>query len=103
MKTDKEHPIIVQKEMGITHKDFYGEIPNLLNDIPYHRIEDTITFQVNHKNIEIILGPEGVRELGRSIRLPVTAVTFRFFDFQNRYCVSSGQNIFMLHKENNDE
>ena len=81
METDKERPIIVQKEMGITHKDFYGELPNLLNDIPYHHIEDTIKFQLNHKNIEIILAPEGFRELGRSIRLPVTFVTFRFFDF----------------------
>ena len=81
MKTDKEQPKVVQKEMGITHKDFYGEIPNLLNDIPYHHIENTIKFKLNHKAVEIILGPEGVRELGRSIRLPVTFVTLRFFDF----------------------
>jgi hypothetical protein len=81
MKTDKEQPTIVQKEMGITHRDFYGEIPNLLSDIPYHHIENTIKFQLNRKNVEIILGPEGFRELSRSIRLPVTSVTLRFFDF----------------------
>ncbi len=81
MEADKEQPTIVQKEMGITHKDFYGELPNLLNDIPYHRIEDTIKFQLNHKNIEIVLDPEGFRELSRSVKLPVTSVTFRFFDF----------------------
>ena len=81
MTTDKEQTIIIQKEMGITHKDFYGEIPNLLNDIPYHHIDNTIKFKLNHGNVEIILGTEGVRELGRSIRLPVTFVTLRFFDF----------------------
>ena len=81
METDKEQLTIVKKEMGITHKDFYDELPNLLNDIPYRHIEDTIKFQLNHKNIEIILGPEGLRELGRSLRLPVTFVTLRFFDF----------------------
>lgn len=67
--------------MGITHKDFYGELPNLLNDIPYQQIKDTIKFQINRKNIEIILGPEGFRELGRSMRLPVTVITLHFFDF----------------------
>ncbi len=81
MTTDKEHLKIVSKEMGLTHKDFYGELANLLNDTPYKRSKDTIKFQFNHKNIEIILGPEGVRELSRSVRLPVTLVTFHLFDF----------------------
>ena len=71
---------IVEKEMGITHKDFYGELPNLLDGIPYHQTEETIRFQVNGKTIEIILGPEGCRHLGQSMRLPATLVTLRFFD-----------------------
>lgn len=81
MKSDKEQTTIVEKEMGITHKDFYAELPNLLNDIPYHQAENIVKFQFNCKNIEIILGPEGIRELSRSMRLPVTFVTLRFFDF----------------------
>jgi hypothetical protein len=81
MEADKEQITIVRKEMGITHKDFYGELPTLLNGIPYYQSEDTIKFQLNHKNAEIILGPEGVRELGQSVRLPVTFVTLRFFEF----------------------
>jgi hypothetical protein len=81
MTTDKEQLTIVKKEMGITHKDFYGELPALLNDLPYHHNKDIITFQLNHKNVEIALGPEGVREITRSMRLPVTVVTIRFHDF----------------------
>lgn len=81
MDADQELPIIVKKEMGITHKEFYGEFPNVLDGAPFHRSDDTLTFQLNHKNIEIELGPEGFRELSRSIRLPVTPVTLRFFDF----------------------
>lgn len=81
MTTDKEQLKIVSKEMGITHKDFYAELPGLLNGNPYQRSEDTIKFQFNHKNMEIILSPEGVRQLGQSIKLPVTFVTFHFFDF----------------------
>ncbi len=81
MGTVKEQIKTVKKEMGITHKDFYAELPDLLNGIPYHQSEDTIKFQLNHKNVEITLGPEGVRKLGLSIRLPVTFVILRFFSF----------------------
>ncbi len=81
MKTEKEQHKIVSKEMGLTHKDFYAELPRLLNDTPYQHSKDTIKFQLNHKNIEILLAPEGVRQLSQSIRLPVTFVTIHFFDF----------------------
>ena len=81
MKTEREQLTTVEKEMGITHKDFYSELPNLLNDIPYYQNEEIIKFQLNGKNIEIILGPEKVRELGKSLRLPVTFVALRFFGF----------------------
>ena len=70
----------VNKEMGITHSDFYAELPNLLDDIPYQQSEDTIRFEHNGKRIEIVLGPEEVRQIGRSVRLPVTDVMIRFFD-----------------------
>jgi hypothetical protein len=79
MATDQEQLTIVKKEMGITHKDFYGELPNLFKDIPYRQSEETIRFQINGKKVEIVLAPETVRELGRSVRLPVTFVTLRFF------------------------
>jgi hypothetical protein len=81
MGTVKEQIKTVKKEMGITHKDFYVVLPDLLNGLPYHQSEDTIKFQLNHKNVEITLGPEGVRKLGLSMRLPVTFVTLRFFNF----------------------
>ncbi len=81
MKRDKEQLTIVKKEMGITHRAFYGELPNLLNGRPYQKSKDTINFQLNQKNIEISLGPEGSRELSRSMRLPVTVVTIRFIAF----------------------
>jgi hypothetical protein len=81
MKTERGQPTDVKKEMGITHKDFYAEIPTLLDNTPYQQTEDTISFQLNGKNMEIVLGPEEVREIGRSVRLPVTFVTLRFYDF----------------------
>ena len=81
MNRDNAQATIVKKEMGITHKEFYAELPQLLNDLPYHHNKDTIKFQINHKNVEIILGPEEFRQLSQTMRLPVTFVTLRFFDF----------------------
>jgi len=81
MRTGQEQLTVVKKEMGITHKDFYAELPALLDDIPYQRTEEAIVFQLDGKRIEIMLDPEEVRYLGRSVRLPVTVVTLRFFGF----------------------
>jgi hypothetical protein len=80
METQRGRPTVVKKEMGITHKDFYTELPTLLGTIPYQQIEDTVSFQLNGKSMEIVLGPEEVREIGRSVRLPVTFIEIRFFD-----------------------
>ena len=81
MTTETKQLKTVRKEMGITHKDFFGLLPALLDDTPYQQNQDTIKFQLNHKDIEIVLGPEGVRKLGQSVKLPTTPVTLHFFDF----------------------
>ena len=79
MNTDQ--PRTIKKEMGITHKDFYDELPNLLGGIPCHLHEDTISFELRGKRVEINLGLEEVRKIGPSVTLPVTIVTLRFFAF----------------------
>ncbi len=80
MGKDRGQPTIVRKEMGITHEDFYAELPALLNETPYQQSADTIRFKRHGKRIEIALGPEGGRQIGHSMRLPVTPVEIRFFD-----------------------
>ncbi len=84
MAAEREQPTVVRKEMGITHKDFYAELPHLLDNIPYHQTEDTIRFQLNGKHMEIVLDPEEVRQIGHSVRLPVTFVEIRFLWFFRR-------------------
>ncbi len=79
MNTDQAKTI--NKEMGITHKDFLAELPNLLGDIPYDLHEDTVSFELRGKRVEINLGLEEVRKIGPSVTLPVTIVTLRFFAF----------------------
>ena len=56
MESERDQLTTIKKEMGITHKDFYAELPTLLDNIPYQQIEDTIKFQLNGKHVEIILG-----------------------------------------------
>lgn len=74
----------VEKEMGLTHKDFFSVLPDLLAGIPYEQCDDTIRFRLHDKQVEIMLAPEGVREVGRSFRLPVTLVTLRFYGFTDK-------------------
>lgn len=81
MNAKREQLTTVKKEMGITHNEFYAELANLLDGVPYQQTDDTITFQVDGKKIEITLEVESFRLLGKSVRLPVTPVTLRFFDF----------------------
>jgi len=81
MSAVREQVTTVSKEMGITHQEFYSELPALLDGVAYRHSQDIISFQLNRKQVEIQLAPEGSRELGRSMRLPVTMVTLRFFDF----------------------
>ena len=80
MQTGQEKLTVVKKEMGITHQDFYAELPTLLDEIPYQKAGKTIVFELDGKRIEIVLGPEEIRQLGQSMRLPITLVTLRFFD-----------------------
>ena len=84
MDTVKDKITTIEKEMGITHKDFYAELPNLLGNSPYQKTGDIIHFQYIGKEVEISLGPEGVRKVGPSVRLPVTFITLRLFDFSEK-------------------
>jgi hypothetical protein len=77
----RDQPKTIKKEMGMTHKDFYAELPNLPGGIPCHLHEDTISFELRGKRVEINLGLEEVRKIGPSVTLPVTIVTLRFFAF----------------------
>ncbi len=81
MPTGQGQLTVVKKEMGITHKDFYAELPALLGDVPFRKNGEAIACLLDGKRIEIMLGAEEVRHLGRSMRLPVTVVTLCFLDF----------------------
>lgn len=72
---------VIKKEMGLTHREFYTELPNLLAGTPCRQTGDTIHFQDHGRSVEIVLGEQGFRELSHSMRMPVTPVTLRLYDF----------------------
>jgi hypothetical protein len=79
MARDAEQPKTIRKEMGITHRDFYARLPELLHDVPCQQDSDGIRFAYHDGQVRITLGPEGKRAIGRSMRLPCTPVTLAFF------------------------
>ena len=84
MPDDKEQRTVITKEMGISHKEFYDELPRFLRGIPYRQVNGSIRFQLDGKDIEIRLGPEGGRQLGPSMQLPVTPVEISFSGFTEK-------------------
>lgn len=80
MSAEKERVTTITKEMGFGHKEFYDGLPRLLKGISYRQDENRVGFQIEGKDIEITLGPEGSRQLTPSMSLPVTLVTLNFSD-----------------------
>lgn len=81
MKRTPAQVTTIHKEMGITHSDFYMGLSQLLEGLSCQQEAETITFQFFGKTIQIVVGPEQVRELGPSVKLPTTRVTLHFFNF----------------------
>jgi len=82
MEKDKKSIIIVEKEMGLTHKEFYHKISRLLENTTYLQIDNKIKFEIEGKKIDIILGKEDIRILSVSARLPMTRVKIVFYGFE---------------------
>jgi hypothetical protein len=67
----------VVKDMGITHAEFFRTVSSLLEGEDAELREDGVTLTRGPGRIEIRLGPEGTRSLGR-FHLPRTAVELVF-------------------------
>ncbi|MFT5426339.1 MAG: hypothetical protein ACI9ZT_001280 [Gammaproteobacteria bacterium] len=72
--------IIFEREMTISHSDFFRILPKAVGSHRYHKQENVITVSLNDKGIacEIVisLSKERVRKIA-SLTLPVTDVTFQ--------------------------
>jgi len=65
-----------EREMTISHSDFFRILPKALKSYPYEQKENAITVILDKGEITIILSEERNRQIA-SLLLPVTDVTFQ--------------------------
>ncbi len=70
-------PKVVEKEMAVTHGDFFRTLPRALGTRAYRKIGAKVTHIDGDKRLEITLGPERTRRIAQ-LSVPVTDVTLEF-------------------------
>lgn len=69
--------MIVEKEMGYTHADFFRLLPRAMGDTPYDVRGLEIDCKLRSGTLKITLGEEGERRMGLVV-IPRTEVTFQY-------------------------
>jgi hypothetical protein len=70
-------PVILIREMGLTHAEFFRTLPSAMGDQTFSVSDLTVTTKSEAHRLTIKLAPEQERRIG-FLRLPVTWVTFEF-------------------------
>ncbi len=82
----------VNKQMGISHADFYRLLPHALDSEAYTVQDDVVTFDGDDgRSVHILLGPEWERRIAL-LHIPVTDVTITFDGYD-----AAGIEAFLLH------
>lgn len=69
--------VVIEKEMGITHAEFFRNILRALGTDDYTKDDHRVTLQGADKSLEISISPQGERRIALFV-LPVTHVTLNF-------------------------
>jgi hypothetical protein len=69
--------IVLTREMGLTHQDFFRTLPKVLNERPFQITDTTVTVREAEQCLMICLSPQRERRIAM-LRLPVTDVTLHF-------------------------
>lgn len=78
---------VIQREMTITHDDFFRLLPKALENRVFEIIGDTVLVKFNVGTLTIKLEAESVRTIG-SLTLPISSVTFSFENIAGDECLS---------------
>ncbi|MBL6933234.1 MAG: hypothetical protein ISR45_09820 [Rhodospirillales bacterium] len=68
---------VISKEMGITHQEFFRNIPRALGTDEYVKNEDGVIVDDGSRRLEIAISEQGERRIAL-FTLPVTHVTLTF-------------------------
>lgn len=69
--------IVVRKEMGLTHREFFRTFATLVGDQTWQVADDVVTLDDTCGPVTIHLAPEGQRTIAL-VSLPVTTLRFEF-------------------------
>ena len=72
--------IIVEKEMGLTHKEFFRTLPSALGKKPFEQWENGARLTEGDQVFEIRLGKEGERRIALMV-IPRMMVTLEFTNY----------------------
>ena len=69
--------VVINKEMGITHQEFFRNIPRVLGTDDYQKRTDRVILEGGDKSLEISISEQSERRIALFV-LPVTHVTLTF-------------------------
>ena len=74
---DGPKPTVIEKEMALTHRDFFRSLPAALGTGDYRKSGQKVVLENGEKSLEISLGPERQRRIAQ-LAIPLTHVTLTF-------------------------
>ena len=77
MKPEQVFSATIQREMTITHDDFFRLLPKALSGYSFEVSEQSIQVTMETGIINILLMQETTRKIG-ALELPITHITFNF-------------------------
>ncbi len=70
-------PIVIEKEMAVTHADFFRTLPRALGTDKFKKSGARVLLENGDKRLNIALGPEGTRQIA-NLAVPATNVALTF-------------------------
>jgi len=89
---------VVEKEMGITHSDFFRTIPRALGSEDYTRSTNGVVLETDGRRLEIVVGPEGERRIALMV-IPRTQVTMTFSGYEDAEIKAAVKRFDMMFKK----
>ena len=78
-----DSPFTFRREMGLSHQEFFRNLPKAMGDLAYSVCESTVMARSGSRTLRITLAPEQERRIAL-LRLPVTWVSFAFEGYTER-------------------
>lgn len=72
--------MVIRREMGLTHKDFFRTLPRVLRNRVFHITNTVVTVYEAEQRLTIYLSPQRERRIAM-LRLPVTDVSLHFVGY----------------------